>query len=168
MLVLTQAKVRRLLCYNPLSGNFMWRVSPPHRPIQPGDIAGGINYTKGNRPYLYIKIRGSRYLGHRLAFLYMCGHQPSEIDHKDGNGLNNRWLNLRECTHIQNCANQGPKCNNKLSLKGVHRHVGGKYMARVKNANGTRVYLGLYNTPKAAADACRKAAKDYFGEFAFC
>jgi hypothetical protein len=41
-------------------------------------------------------------------------------------------------------------------------------MARVKNANGTRVYLGLYNTPKAAADACRKAAKDYFGEFAFC
>ena len=167
---LTQVEVRRLLCYNPLSGNFMWRKcvnqSKSHK-IQPGDIAGSVWGTKrGRTPCRYIKIYGKRYGAHQLAFLYIKGYFPAgDIDHKDGDGLNNRWLNLRECNRSQNCANRGANKNNKLGIKGIHLKKNGKYHAQI-NINFKKHHLGDFNTSEAAYFAYQKAAKKHFGEFA--
>ena len=46
------------------------------------------------------------YRAHRLAFLYMKGYIPKLIDHKDRNGLNNKWNNLREANKSTNGADK--------------------------------------------------------------
>ena len=161
---LTQAELRRVLCYNPLSGNFMWRISP--RPnIKKGSIAGSISGPKRSL-YIHIFIHGYAYKAHRLAFLYIRGCWPrDQVDHKDKDGLNNRWLNLREATQSQNKANSGPHKNNKLGIKGVHRRTNGKYRVKI-SVRGKRYYLGQYETLEAAARAYRNAARKHFKEFA--
>lgn len=162
---LSQVELRRVLCYNPCTGNFMWRIKP--RPgIKIGSIAGCIQRPRSTgRTYRIIRLYGDLYSVHRLAFLYIKGYWPREVDHKDENGLNNRWSNLRECTHSQNVANQGPRKDNKLGVKGVYRRKSGKYRAQI-NIMGKRTHLGNFDTLVAATLAYRKAAKKYFGEFA--
>ncbi len=143
----------------------MWRIPPPNQSTKPGDIAGGIRCVRGLE-YLRIKIRGRKYSANRLAFLYIRGRWPRFLmDHQDGNTLNNRWQNLRECTHSQNAANRGANKNNKLGIKGVYLFAPGVYRAEI-GINGKKIRLGLHKTPEAAAHAYRKAAKKYFGEFA--
>lgn len=164
---LTKAELRRLLCYNPFSGNFRWRVSSSNR-IHVGDIAGTIRIKRRfGRKVLAIRINGVQYYTHRLAFLYMRGHWPhNEIDHRDGNGTNNRWLNLREATHSQNQANCGPQKNNKLGIKRVcYDGKRKKYQARIM-VRGQRMYLGSFNSIDEASKAYQQAANKYFGEFA--
>ncbi len=162
---LTQSEIHRVLCYNPLSGNFMWRVALGKR-IKVGGRAGTTcrNYQNG-RLNRRIRIHGRAYSAHILAFIYMRGYWPSqEIDHKDRDGLNNRWLNLREATHSQNQANSGLQKNNKLGIKGVCLRTNGKYHAKI-DFNCKRYHLGDFNTSEAASRAYWKAAKKYFGEF---
>ncbi len=165
--MLTQNEVKLILCYNPLSGNFMWRTRPSPKAtlVRVGEIAGSIVRNSNGRAYKHIKIHGRSYLAHLLAFLYMRGYWPRDkIDHKDGNGLNNRWLNLRECNNSQNCANRGVNKNNKLGIKGVC-YRNGKYTVSI-DKDGRKIWLGIYNTPEAASRAYQEAAKKYFGEFA--
>ena len=164
---LTQSEVHRVLCYNPFSGNFMWRIPPhPMARIKIGGIAGTTwRDPRNGRSYRRIRLYGRAYAAHRLAFLYIRGYwPPQEIDHKDRNGLNNRWLNLREATHSQNQANGSHYKNNKLGIKGVHRRTNGKYHAQIK-FNNKKYHLGDFDTPEAASHAYIKAAKKYFGEF---
>lgn len=161
---LTQIEIHRVLCYNPLSGNFIWKISPRFN-IRIGSAAGG-TIRRGRQLYRKITIYENQYLAHRLAFFYMRGYWPrDQIDHKDGNGLNNCWFNLRECNNSQNHANHGPHKDNKLGIKGVHRVKSGKYQPQICK-DGKKVYLGYYDTPKAATCIYQKAAKRYFGEFA--
>lgn len=93
--------------------------------------------------------------------------QPGEeVDHKDGNGLNNQKSNLRKCTSSQNKANRRREKDNRSGYKGVCWHsLSGKWMARV-GVNNKSVYLGLYTTAEEAAKARDKAALEHFGEFA--
>ena len=143
----------------------MWRVALGRR-IKVGGRAGTTcRSCQNGRLNRRIRIHGCVYAAHRLAFLYMKGYWPAEIDHKDRNGLNNRWLNLRECTHSQNQANSGLQKNNKLGIKGVCLRTNGKYHAKI-DFNRKRYHLGDFNTSKDASRAYIKAAKKYFGEFA--
>lgn len=90
-----------------------------------------------------------------------------EVDHKDGNGLNNQKINLRICTHQENGFNQTkPRKNNKLGIKGVCWHkIAEKFQAQIQ-VNGKGIYLGLFSVLGDADDAYRRAEKKYFGEFA--
>ncbi len=90
-----------------------------------------------------------------------------DIDHRNGNGLDNRKSNLRICTRSQNLANQVRQSRSKTSsYKGVYlSKKDGVWVSKIKT-NGHRIFLGRFNSEFFAALAYDKAAKEIFGEFA--
>lgn len=93
-----------------------------------------------------------------------------EVDHKDGDGLNNKRRNLRTATATQNRRNQGlERCNNTSGFKGVTWHKNrNKWQAQIGMGGRKRkvIYLGLYSAPREAAIAYDLAAKKLYGRFA--
>jgi hypothetical protein len=157
--MITIERLKQLLEYNPETGLWTWRV---HRHCKKcGDIAGGLN----SAGYIQITIDGTKYLAHRLAWLYMTGEWPkSLIDHEDLKPINNVWTNLREATHSQNKANRYHQKNNSCGVKGVDFHQG-KWRSLIY-VDGAQIYLGSYPTKEQAADAYKIAAIKHFGDFA--
>ena len=100
---------------------------------------------------------------HRII---MDAPSGKEVDHIDGDGLNNQKSNLRIVTHQQNRWNYKKPRNNTSGYKGVHWHIQHKkWQAKIK-VNVKRIYLGYFDDIKLAALAYNQAAQKYFGEFA--
>jgi hypothetical protein len=91
-----------------------------------------------------------------------------EIDHVNGDGLDNRRENLRVATHAQNASNRGVRVNNTSGFKGVHaNHSGrGKQWFAYITTNYKRQHLGMFGTAEEAARAYDAAAVRLHGEFA--
>ena len=90
-----------------------------------------------------------------------------EIDHIDGNRLNNQKSNLRFATSSQNKINRGPRKDNKSGFKGVSWHrQRNLWTARVM-IDGKYKHLGLFKTPEEAAEAYNAEATTYYGEYAW-
>lgn len=88
------------------------------------------------------------------------------VDHINHNGLDNRKSNLRICTSGQNTCNCLTSKNNKSGHKGVYwSKERKKWCAQISINNKTKG-LGRYDTIEEAIEACEKAAKEYYGEFA--
>lgn len=106
---------------------------------------------------------------HRVVLERALGRQLTEdeyVDHKNGNGLDNRRTNLRVASPAQNKRNQRLYKNNLSGLKGVRKPTKGKkWAARIRH-NGKLHNLGYFNTPEDAHEAYCEAAKRLHGEFA--
>lgn len=101
----------------------------------------------------------------KMEWMILKPPEGKQIDHKNGNGLDNRRENLRTCTQKQNARNRrAPQIPGKSSrFKGVRfRPERGKWSAYV----GTREWLGIYGSEEEAALAYNLAAMRHFGEFA--
>jgi hypothetical protein len=86
-------------------------------------------------------------------------------DHIDHNGLNNRRLNLRNCTQSQNSMNQKPHSITKY-LGVYYNKKRNNYQASIR-VNRKNISLGFYKTAKEAAMIRDIASLKYFGEFAY-
>jgi hypothetical protein len=86
------------------------------------------------------------------------------VDHRDGNGLNNRRSNLRPATARQNMQNRRIQSNNTSGYKGVGRQWN-RWRATIQ-IDGRQVHLGTFGDPADAARAYDAAAREHFGEFA--
>lgn len=91
--------VRKHLHYEPTTGLFTLKVASKRRPVgttfgppQPGE-------------YVKVTIGKEQYFAHRLAWVYVHGTQPDEIDHINQAKDDNRIANLRNVTHRENCQN---------------------------------------------------------------
>ena len=169
---LDQNTLKRLLAYEPTTGTFAWH----HRDDVPkswntkyaGKPAGCAWPVRGSKlTYWIIRIFDWPFLGHRLAFLYMTGDWPLvQVDHIDLNGLNNRWINLRDATRSQNLANTRAWRNNSTGFKGVSLcKKTGRYRATI-SLNSKQKWLGSFDTPEAAHAAYCHAARERSGKFA--
>jgi len=97
----------------------------------------------------------------------MNPQENMEVDHKDGDGLNNQKSNLRVCTHRQNNRNLKPRLDKISSkLKGVSWHKKNRKFTSTITSNQNTIHLGCFNSEQEAAIAYDKAAKQLHGDFA--
>ncbi len=161
---LTAREVRQRFDYDPREGLFRYRIVPPNQSkIKIGDIAGFPRRTKYG-VYLIIKINSRPYYAHRLVWLYVFGDWPiDQLDHKDGNKLNNKLDNLRPATQSNNKSNGKRYNNNTSGFKGVVK-CKNKWKAQITH-QGKVIYLGLYMTKLDAHAAYVRASRELQGEF---
>jgi hypothetical protein len=85
------------------------------------------------------------------------------IDHKNGDGLDNRKENLRIATYQQNSQNAKKHKITSSKYKGVSRFRNG-WVAKITH-NGERIHIGVYSAELPAAIAYDRKAREFFGEF---
>lgn len=119
------------------------------------------------RGYRVVNVMGRRYLAHRLAWFYVHGEWPEQVDHINGVRDDNRLTNLRPATQSQNNANSARRKDNSSGVKGVcYSAPMKKWQARIKPHGMKRVVLGYFDTLEDAANAYAKAASEHFGIYA--
>jgi hypothetical protein len=165
---LTAAQLRAALDYEPRTGMFIWKQREP---------GGKLNTWAGRRAgchkkgpahdYIVIRINYQLYRAHRLAVLWMTGKWPEfEVDHRDGDPLNNRWKNLRVATSSQNKMNARKRSDNTSGYKGVwFEKRRNQWVAEIM-VNERKRHVGLFTTIEEARAAREAAARALHGKFA--
>lgn len=162
---LTAARLRELITYDPEAGAFTWKVMR-RGPAKAGGVAGYAR-TNRNKAYWIIRVDGPNYAAHRLAWLYVTGKMPQgQIDHIDGNSLNNRWSNLRCVTNLENSRNRRIDGRNTSGFKGAYWRERERKWASNIRVEGKLLWLGYFATKEDAHAAYMAAAEKHFGEFA--
>jgi len=117
--------------------------------------------------YATSSIKNKRFYMHR----YLMDNPKENIDHKDGNGLNNQRLNLRLCTQKQNCHNRKSSKNSTSKYIGVHisnvisRGKKYKYFKVHFQGNGVNIRKNFKDEIDAAKFRDSLSIK-YYGEYA--
>ena len=160
---LTQEYLLTILRYDPESGTLYWiKPNPLWRAGKPGQVAGCLHKSTG---YWVLKINGVDYRAHRVIWVMFYGVWPlGEVDHEDGDKINNKIKNLRPATHLQNTANKKRRVE-RLYPKGVNQLPSGRYRAKIC-LDYKQISLGIFDTPEEASAAYLAGAKKYFGDFA--
>jgi hypothetical protein len=155
-------KLKSLIQYFPESGEFRW-LRDRGRLAKCGDLAGRTD-TYGHRQ---ITINGKAHLAHRLAVLYMTGELPNhQVDHKNKIRSDNRWSNLRQATHSQNCVNRATtNTHGYLGVVKVGERYGSSISFRLPDGKKKRIHLGMFSSAKEAHDAYMLACRSRNGEF---
>ncbi len=171
---------RKTLRYDPETGDLFWRPRTVDMFTGLSDRKADQTCRMWNTRYAGQKIAavdGSGYLqvqfaglgshkAHRIIWLIVYGECPKEIDHIDGDKLNNRLENLRKCDRSQNVWNRKRQKNNTSGFKGVHLHrQTNKWRAMIR-VHRIKHDLGLHETPEDAHAAYCEAAARLHGEFA--
>lgn len=147
---LTQARLKKLLHYNPATGVFIYKVSRSASK-RAGTPAGRLQTMKNEKRWV-ISIDGVQHLQNRLAFLYMTGKHPppnTQIDHIDRNHQNDALWNLRLVSHHKNHLNRSQQRNSTTGFAGVTKTKNNKYRASIY-LHGKQITLGTFQNPEVA------------------
>lgn len=112
---------------------------------------------KGNTQYARGRVDGEFVYMHRLLTEAPDG---IDVDHANGNGLDNRRGNLRLATRSQNQGNMRTRRGKRFKGVTFYKRTG-KWMARIQHR-----HLGYFETEEEAAAAYNEAAAETWGEFA--
>lgn len=122
-------------------------------------------FNNGGYAVRDIRVNGKRTALYMHRFI-MNTPKNMDTDHRDGNTLNNKRINLRVCTHAENLWNQ------KVSIKGTSKYRGVyfeksrlQWSANISSKDRT-IHLGRFNNEVDAARAYNEKAKELRGEFA--
>lgn len=144
--------LRAQLDYSAATGVFVRKVRSSHNAVV--GVPVGIRELHG---YIKINVCGGRYYAHRLAWLYVTSRWPTgRLDHKNGDGCDNRFDNLREATRQQNAINR--------PAKGTRFHRGlGRWTAQI-GVNNKSIYLGAFDSEEAAHQAYLDGVRKHHGD----
>jgi HNH endonuclease len=163
--MLTHARLKQLLDYDPETGVFTRLVGTDHGRHKAGTVSG---CSSGR--YREQWVDGVRYAEHRLAWFWMTGEWPScQIDHENLDKKDNRWANLREANVSQNAMNRAGRSSS--GAKGVYfikspEKCGSKRWKASIAKGGQSRHLGNFHTREDAQAAYQAAAASLHGEFA--
>ena len=102
----------------------------------------------------------------RLHRLILNAPDCYDVDHINGNTMDNRKCNLQLVTEQQNAAKGKLYSANKSGYRGVTWHMAGSKWRTQITVNGRSIHLGIYDTKEEAALAYNEAALKHFGNFA--
>jgi len=171
----TPETLRKLLRYEPDTGNLFWRVRTPDM-FTDGKYSAdrtcrSFNTQFAGREALTANLGGYRQgrifdrpvLAHRVIWCMVKGEwPPDQIDHINGVRHDNRLSNLRSVTSQENARNKALPCNNTSGVCGVRWYDSrGKWIAEIYY-NNKQFHLGWF-TEKADAIAARAAAEIKYG-----
>lgn len=153
-----------LFSYHSETGEIRWRAVRPYaHQISVGCLAG----TVSRNGYLVIGLDRKYFGAHRIIWKMMTGSDPDDqIDHINGNRLDNRWSNLRAANNGQNRWNTKIAKNNTSGIKGVcFDKARDRWVASIA-AGGSNKKLGRFKSKQEAIAARRLAETAMHGEFA--
>ena len=116
--------------------------------------------------YTRIAINYKHYYAHRLIYMMFHGEMPEQIDHIDGNPLNNKIENLRKADNTKNSFNKNLYKLNTSGVKNVYWDKNCKKWAVLIQAFGQKKYLGLFKDLELAGLVAEEARNKYHGQFA--
>lgn len=87
--------------------------------------------------------------------------QGWEIDHQDGNSLNNRKENLKLVTRQDNISNSQTRIDNKIGIRGIVKTPNNTYQVDF-SYHKKRIYFPKWKTIEEAV-YCRKFVEEYYG-----
>ena len=120
----------------------------------------------GNK-WCAIVIDGNTYAYSARSYMHrliMGAEDGQKVDHRNGDGLDNRRGNLRLATKAQNSMNSRPQQGRRY--KGVSWHKKGQKWRASIMLDGKAIHLGLFVSEEEAARAYDSMAAEMFGDFA--
>ncbi len=162
---LSPEALRRALILIP-GGKLIWANPSEYHCGLIGYEAGGPVPSHNGKVYWKVSIGGRKYSRSRLVFCFIHGRWPTDqIDHIDGDSLNDSPSNLREATVTQNAWNHHKRAKKSLLPMGVKALPSGRFQARIA-VNKKSLSLGVFATEEEASAVYRAARSEHFGAFA--
>jgi len=129
------------------------------------DALAAVKWCANTQPHTTYAVRGSEGRTVQMHRLITAAPKGVQVDHINGDGLDNRRDNLRLCTHAENQRNQRVQAHSS-KYKGVSWDTrDGKWRSQI-TIDGRKKNLGYFTDEIAAGRAYDEAAVKAFGEFA--
>lgn len=152
---LTQGYLKSILHYDKDTGVFTWLVKTSTKTII-GSVAGTLD-SKGQRQ---IRINKTRYLAHRLAWLYMYNELPVRINHINHIGDDNGLSNLQVLDQAQR--NMKQYKTNTSGTTGIYwDELQQRWVVTFGIGGKKRKFVGTFRTLDDANVALQAALKEY-------
>lgn len=149
------------------NGRVYWKNPTKYHPCLLSNEAGcSAKNTNKKKSYWYVKVDSQRIKRSYLVFLFSTGEWPSEqIDHINGNSLDDRRGNIRLATPTQNAWNH--KTRKKLSSTpmGVRELKSGRFQARIA-VHKRQLVIGTFDSVDEASNEYQKKRKELFNDYA--
>lgn len=161
--MLTQERAKELFNYDQITGLLVWRIKPAFNKLHLiGRPAGTIQTGNGGNRRIKILIDKQCYFASRIIWLIKTGCWPDQVDHENGDSMDNRWHNLRNVNNLESQKNQSRYKNNTSGITGVYWKKDRNQWMTMIGIDRQLVYLGCYLD---FFDACcaRKSAEHKYG-----
>lgn len=147
------------------TGNLRWKARPDRNAQWNGKHAGKIAGAIISSGYRTVRTTycGRKFclMAHSLAWLIYRGDLPShEIDHLNGDRLDNRPENLRDVSRGVNNHNLRKSKRNTSGYSGVYWNTSAKKWQAYCRVNGKIKYIGVFSDIEEAAEAVRKVRRE--------
>ena len=156
--MITQEKLKEYFTYDKDTGLFTRKLVRSNRV----DMDEPVGYNCAGYLQVAIKTDKTRkYLLHRLAWLYVHGEFPKQIDHINHDRMDNRLVNLRAVTNSTNSKNRSVQSLNTSGITGVsYDKSRGRWLAQIK-VDYKKIFLGRFKNKEDAVKARMEANEKY-------